>query len=79
MQVNLGRELDLAVDVRRRCKNSSVLSCIEKRTKDCDHVNEVATVHSLRARASSSEEIEGIWKKRFVRKISSPASVAGVP
>jgi len=36
MQVNLGGELDTAVDSRRRCiKNSlSVLSCIDKKTKE---------------------------------------------
>jgi len=35
MQDNLeGGELDLAVAVRRRCKNSSSLSCIGKRTKE---------------------------------------------
>jgi len=40
-----GDELDPAVDDRRRCKNhsSSVLSCIDKRTKGCDSGS---TVHS---------------------------------
>jgi len=44
-------ELDPAVDVRRRCmKNSpSVLSCIDKRTKEsCNRGSEVGTVHSVR-------------------------------
>jgi len=38
MRDNPGGELDPAVYVRRRCKNnSSVLSCIVKRTKEgCD-------------------------------------------
>jgi len=41
-----GSELDPTVDVRWRCKkNSSVLSCIRKRTKEgCDRGIEVGTV-----------------------------------
>jgi len=41
-------ELDLAVHVCRRCKNSlPVLSCIDKRTKEgCDRGSLVGTVHS---------------------------------
>jgi len=43
-----GGELDPAEGVCRRCmKNSSVLSCIGKRTKEgCDRGSEVETVHS---------------------------------
>jgi len=43
-----GGESDPAEVVRRRCmKNSSVLSCIGKRTKEgCDYGSEVETVHS---------------------------------
>jgi len=45
-----GDELDLVVDVRRRCKNSfSILSCMEKRIKEsCDRGNEVGSLHSRR-------------------------------
>jgi len=46
---NPGRdESDPANGVRRRCKNSpSVLSCIDKRTKEgCDRGSDVGTVHS---------------------------------
>jgi len=41
-------ELDPAADDRRRCKNfPSVLSCIDKRTKEvCDRGSEAGTVHS---------------------------------
>jgi len=49
MQDNVERdELDPADDARRRCKkNSPVLSCIGKRTKQgCDCGSEVGTVHS---------------------------------
>jgi len=43
-----GGELDLAVDGRTRCKkNSSVLSCIDKRTKEgCDRDSAIRTVHN---------------------------------
>jgi len=62
-----GGDLDLADDVRRRCKkNSSVLSCMYKRTKEgCNHDSEVQefTV-SETGKTSSSEKIEGIWQKR---------------
>jgi len=40
-------ELDSAVDVRRRYKNSSILSCIGKRTKEgFDRGSKLWTVHS---------------------------------
>jgi len=48
-----GDKLDLADEVRRRCKKNSpsILSCIGKRTKeDCDRDSEVGTVHSGRDR-----------------------------
>jgi len=42
-----GSELDSAVDDHRRCKNSPVLSCIDKWTKKgCDRGSQVGTVHS---------------------------------
>jgi len=43
-----GGESDPAEGVRWRCKkNCSVLSCIDKRTReDCDRGSEVWTVHS---------------------------------
>jgi len=46
-----GGEQDLADDVRRRCKKNSpsVLSCIDKRTKEgCNRGSEFRTVHSER-------------------------------
>jgi len=45
-----GGNLDPADDVHRCCKkNSLVLSCIYKRTKEsCDHGSEVQAVHSKR-------------------------------
>jgi len=41
-------ESDLAEGVRRRCiKNSPVLSCVGKRTREgCDRGSKVETVHS---------------------------------
>jgi len=52
MRYNPGGEFELnsAVDVHRRCKkNSSVLSCMDKRTREsCDRGSEVGTVHSRR-------------------------------
>jgi len=48
MRDNLGGESDPAEGVRRRCKkNSLVLSCIGKRTREgCDRGSEVGRVHS---------------------------------
>jgi len=50
MRDNSRGELDPAENVHRRCKkNSSVLSCIDKRTREgCDRGSEVRTVHSGR-------------------------------
>jgi len=50
MRDNPGDELNSAEGVRRRCmKNSSVLSCIVKCTREgCDRGSEVWTVHSGR-------------------------------
>jgi len=48
-----GSELDPANDVSKHCKKNSpsVLSCIDKRTKEgCDRGGEVGTVHSRRDR-----------------------------
>jgi len=50
-----GGDLDPADDVRRK-NFSSVLSCIDKKTKeDCDRGSEVGTVHSERD-----------WKDQFL-------------
>jgi len=61
-------ELDPAEGVHRRCKkNSSVLSCIGKRTREgCDCGSIVGTVHNGqdRERSSSSKKIDEIWQKR---------------
>jgi len=48
-------ELDLIVDNRNRCKkNSSILFCIDKRTKErCSRGSEIVTVHSRRGREGS--------------------------
>jgi len=45
-------ELDLAVDDRRRCKknSSSILSCIDKKTKEsCNRGSKVRILHSGRS------------------------------
>jgi len=46
MRNNPGDELDSADDVRRRFKNSSVLSCIDKKAKEsCERSSEIGIVH----------------------------------
>jgi len=72
-----GGELDPAKGVRRCCKkNSPVLSYIGKRTKEgCDLGS---SRRARRERASTSEETEGIWQKRVVKKISSPKYVSSL-
>jgi len=70
MQDNPGGDaLDSAEGVRRLCKKkSSVLSCLDKRTREgCDRGSKVGTLHSGldREGASSSEDTERIWQNSF--------------
>jgi len=68
MRDNPGGELDPAIDVRRRCKNSFVLSCIGKPKKDgCNRGSEVGTVHSGRGPVPLRKQKDRFGKKRIVR------------
>jgi len=74
-----GGELDPADDVHKRCKKNSpsVLSCIDKRTKEgCDRGSEVGTVHSGKDGEGPAPLWKpGIWQKREYMKL--PGKWAG--
>jgi len=63
-------ELDLAEDVRRRCKkNSPVLSCVGKRTREgCDRGSEVRTVHSGRDWEGPLKKLKESGRRRSCEK-----------
>jgi len=74
-----GGELDPSDDDHKHSeKNSSVLFCIDKRTREgCDYGSKVETFHSRQDREGCNRR--NLAEEKVVRKISSPRRIVSMP